>query len=54
MIKNGVLIQQDNKCFLCGKKGFKEIKDDVNETLYEIREKRDNIDESLNFDVITE
>ncbi len=31
-----------------------EIKDDVNETLYEIREKRDNIDESLNFDVITE
>jgi ATP-dependent Clp protease ATP-binding subunit ClpX len=30
MIKNGVLIQQDNKCFLCGKKGFKEIKDDVN------------------------
>jgi hypothetical protein len=31
-----------------------EIKDDVNETLYEIREKRNNIDESLNFDVITE
>ncbi len=30
MIKNGVLIQQDYKCFLCGKKGFKEIKDDVN------------------------
>lgn len=31
-----------------------EIKDDVNETLYEVREKRDNIDESLNFDVITQ
>ena len=31
-----------------------EIKDDLNETLYEIREKRDDIDESLNFDTITE
>ena len=29
MIKNGVLVQQDFKCFLCGKKGYKEIKDDV-------------------------
>ena len=31
-----------------------EIKDQLNETLYEIREKRDDIDESLNFDTITE
>ena len=31
-----------------------EIKDEFNETLYEIREKRDDIDESLNFDTITE
>ena len=31
-----------------------EIKDDVNETLYEIREFREDIDESLNFDSITE
>ena len=31
-----------------------EIKDDINETLYEIREKNDNIDETLNFDVITQ
>ena len=31
-----------------------EIKDDINETLYEIREKNDNIDEKLNFDVITQ
>jgi len=30
-----------------------EIKDDLNETLYEVREKRDDIDESLNFDTIT-
>ena len=31
-----------------------EIKDEINETLYEIREKNDNIDETLNFDVITQ
>jgi hypothetical protein len=31
-----------------------EIKDQLNETLYEIREKRTDIDESLNFDTITE
>lgn len=31
-----------------------EIKDEFNETLYEIREKRTDIDESLNFDTITE
>jgi hypothetical protein len=30
-----------------------EIKDEFNETLYEIREKRDDIDESLNFSTIT-
>ncbi len=29
MIKHGVLVEQEGKCFLCGKKGFKEIKDDV-------------------------
>ncbi len=29
MIKNGVMIEREEKCFLCGKKGFKEIKDDV-------------------------
>ena len=30
-----------------------EIKDDLNETLYEVRESRGNIDETLNFDTIT-
>jgi hypothetical protein len=30
-----------------------EIKDQFNETLYEIRERRTDIDESLNFDTIT-
>ena len=30
-----------------------EVKDQLNETLYEIREKRTDIDESLNFDTIT-
>jgi hypothetical protein len=30
-----------------------EIKDEINETLYEIREERENIDESLNFDSIS-
>lgn len=31
-----------------------EVKDEINETLYEIREARTNIDESLNFDSITQ
>lgn len=31
-----------------------EIKDEFNETLYEIREKKTDIDETLNFDTITE
>jgi hypothetical protein len=31
-----------------------EIKDDFNQTLFEIREERTNIDETLNFDDITE
>ena len=30
-----------------------EIKDDFNDTLYEVREKRNDIDETLNFDTIT-
>jgi hypothetical protein len=31
-----------------------EIKDEFNETLYEVREERTDIDETLNFDTITE
>jgi hypothetical protein len=31
-----------------------EVKDEFNETLYEVREERTTIDESLNFDDITE
>lgn len=31
-----------------------EVKDEFNETLYEVREERTNIDETLNFDEITE
>jgi hypothetical protein len=30
-----------------------EIKDEFNETLYEVREERNEVDESLNFDTIT-
>ena len=30
-----------------------EVKDDLNETLYEIREKKTDIDQTLNFDDIT-
>jgi hypothetical protein len=30
-----------------------EIKDDIQETLYEVRENRTDIDETLNFDTIT-
>ncbi len=31
-----------------------EVKDDLNETLYEIREEKTDIDQTLNFDDITE
>jgi hypothetical protein len=31
-----------------------EVKDEFNETLYEVREERTNIDETLNFDDITQ
>jgi uncharacterized protein YxjI len=31
-----------------------EVKDEFNETLYEVREERTDIDETLNFDDITE
>jgi hypothetical protein len=31
-----------------------EVKDQFNETLYEVRERKTDIDENLNFNVITE
>lgn len=53
-VEDGIYTIYDQNNNIYKQYNLYEIKDDVNETLYEIREKRDNIDESLNFDVITE
>lgn len=51
---SGIYTIYDNNNNIYKQYNLYEIKDDINESLYEIREKRDNIDESLNFDIITE
>ncbi len=53
-IEDGIYTIYDQNNNIYKQFNLYEIKDDVNETLYEVREKRDNIDESLNFDVITQ
>lgn len=53
-VEDGIYTIYDQNNNIYKQYNLYEIKDDVNETLYEIRENRTNIDESLNFDVITE
>lgn len=53
-VEDGIYTIYDQNNNIYKQYNLYEIKDDVNETLYEIRENRNNIDESLNFDVITE
>ena len=50
----GIYTIYDNNNNIYKQYNLYEIKDDVNETLYEVREKRTDIDETLNFDTITE
>jgi hypothetical protein len=53
-VASGIYTVYDNNGNIYKQHNLYEIKDEFNETLYEIREKRDNIDESLNFDIITQ
>jgi hypothetical protein len=53
-IESGIYTIYDKDNNIYKQYNLYEIKDEFNETLYEIREERDEIDESLNFDDITE
>jgi hypothetical protein len=52
-ISSGIYTIYDNNNNIYKQWDLFEIRDDFNETLYEIRQKRDDIDETLNFDTIT-
>lgn len=53
-IESGIYTVYDGSNNIYKQWNLYEVKDEFNETLFEIREKRDEIDESLNFDIITE
>jgi hypothetical protein len=53
-IESGIYTIYDSDNNIYKQYNLYEIKDDLNETLYEIREERTDIDESLDFDTITE
>ena len=53
-INSGIYSIYDNNNNIYKQFNLYEVKDEFNETLYEIREERDDIDESLNLDIITE
>jgi hypothetical protein len=50
----GIYTIYDNNNNIYKQYNLYEVKDEFNETLYEIREGRTDIDETLNFDTITE
>jgi hypothetical protein len=52
-VSDGIYTIYDNNNNIYRQYNLYEVKDQYNETLYEIREKKDDIDENLNFDVIT-
>lgn len=52
-VSSGIYTIYDKENNIYKQYNLYEIKDEFNETLYEIREKRTDIDESLNFDTIT-
>lgn len=52
-ISQGIYTIYDNNNNIYKQYNLYEIKDQFNETLYEVREQRTNIDETLNFDTIT-
>lgn len=53
-VSPGIYTIYDNNNNIYKQYNLFEIKDDFNETLYEVREERTDIDETLNFDTITE
>lgn len=53
-VANGIYTIYDKDNNIYKQYNLYEIKDNYNETLYEIRENKTEIDESLNFDLITE
>jgi hypothetical protein len=52
-VSSGIYSIYDNNNNIYKQYNLFEVKDEFNETLYEIREQRTDIDESLNFDTIT-
>ena len=53
-VASGVYTVYDNNNNIYKQWNLYEIKNELNESLYEIREKKTDIDESLNFDLITQ
>ena len=53
-VSNGIYTIYDNNNNIYRQYNLYEVKDEFNETLYEVREERTNIDETLNFDTITQ
>lgn len=53
-VSSGIYSIYDNNNNIYKQYNLYEIKDEFNETLYEIREQRGDIDETLNFDTITQ
>jgi hypothetical protein len=53
-VSKGVYTIYDNNNNIYRQYNLYEVKDEFNETLYEVREERTNIDETLNFDTITQ
>jgi hypothetical protein len=52
-ISQGIYTIYDNNNNIYRQYNLYEVKDEFNETLYEVREERNDIDETLNFDTIT-
>lgn len=53
-IEQGIYTIYDNNNNIYRQYNLYEVKDDLNETLYEVRERKTDIDQSLTFDSITE
>jgi hypothetical protein len=53
-VSQGIYTIYDNNNNIYRQYNLYEVKDEFNETLYEVREERTNVDETLNFDTITE
>lgn len=53
-VSQGIYTIYDNNNNIYKQYNLYEVKDELNETLYEIREERTDVDETLNFDTITE